>query len=124
MPYLNFVEKSDQNELCRTLPILYQGLLKGELNTLKDFHVEWAHVAMKNLAPSSALDKHLMEKMCHASAEGIKMQCGREYFPDDEGKPRATQLHKMRPEERKNIPTENLVAERYLGKLGINLCSP
>ena len=46
------------------------------------------------------------------------MQCGREYFSDDERTPRATQLYKLTPDERKNIPTENLIAERYLGKFG------
>ena len=118
MPYLNCVEKSDQNDLCKTLPALYEGLLQGKLDTLKNYHVEWTHVAMKDMAPSSALDHHLLEKMAHASAAGVKMQCGREYFPDNELKPRATQLYKMSEEERKNIPSENLVCERYLGKFG------
>ena len=26
MPYLNFIEKSDQNDLCQSLPLLYQAL--------------------------------------------------------------------------------------------------
>ena len=118
MPYLNFIEKSDQNELCQSLPLLYQGLKNGNLTTLKEYHVEWTHISMKGLAPTSLLDKHLLERMLHASAGGVRMQCGGEYFSDDERTPRATQLYKLTPDERKNIPTENLIAERYLGKFG------
>ena len=118
MPYLNLVEKSDQNKLCVILPELYKGLSEGNQDTLKEYHVEWTHVKMKKLAPSSALDHHLLTKMSYSAAEGIKMQCGREYFPDDERKPRVTQLHKMNENERKNIPSENLLCERYLGKMG------
>ena len=35
MPYLNFVERSDQNDLCNSLPLLYQGLKEGKLGMLK-----------------------------------------------------------------------------------------
>ena len=54
---------------------------------------------MKELAPTSALDKHMLKKMSHASAGGVKMQCWRDYFPDDERKPRATQLYKLTSDE-------------------------
>ena len=73
---------------------------------------------MASIAPTTALDKHILEKMCHQSAVGIKMQCGREYFPEETQNPRATQLFKLAQTERRNIPTENLAAERYLGKFG------
>ena len=76
MPYLNFIKKSDQNELCQPLPLLYQGLKNGNLTTLKEYHVEWTHISMKDLAPTLLLDKHLLERMLHASAGGVKMQCG------------------------------------------------
>ena len=49
--------------------------------------------------------------MCKEVAEGVRMQCGREYFPEDEQDPRAEQLNTMTEEGRKNIPTENLVTE-------------
>ena len=62
---------------------------------LNQYHVELTYIAMK----------HLLKEMSIAAAAGVKRQCGREYFPDDERKPRATQLYKMKPDESKNIPT-------------------
>lgn len=43
------------------------------------------------------------------------MQCAAEYW-EDANNPRVTQLHKLSHEERKNLPTENLPCERYLGR--------
>ena len=56
--------------------------------------------------------------MCKQAAEGVKMQCGQEYFPEENQEPRAAQLYKMNIKERKNIPTENLATERYFATFG------
>ena len=53
--------------------------------------------------------------MCSAGAEGIYMQCAAEYWEDANNR-RGTQLHKLSYEERKNLPTENLPCERYVGR--------
>ena len=45
------------------------------------------------------------------------MQCGREYWGDGQDA-RDTELYKMTDDERKNIPSENLVCETYLEKFG------
>ena len=45
------------------------------------------------------------------------MQCAVEYWEDTEN-PRATQLHKLSHEGRKNLLTENLPCERYLSRFG------
>ena len=55
--------------------------------------------------------------MCTMAAKGVELQCAREYWAEDVN-PRATQLHKLTHKERKNIPTENMPAERYLAKFG------
>ena len=60
------------------------------------------------------LDKYLQLEMCKDIAEGVRMQCRQEYFPEDEQEIRAAQLYTVTEEGRKNIPTENLVTERYL----------
>ena len=52
------------------------------------------------------------------AAEVVKLQCGLEYFKDDEREPRAAQLQWMSADKLKNLPTENLAAERYLAKFG------
>ena len=67
------------------------------------------------------LEKYLLDQMCRKCAEGIKLQCSREYWDDDEN-PRATQLYKLTEEQRKNLPNNNLEPERYLARFG-NLVS-
>ena len=59
--------------------------------------------------------------MCKKCADGLKLQCSREYWDDDE-KPRATQLHKLTEDQRKNLPNNNLEPEWYLSRFG-NLVS-
>ena len=105
MPYLNCVKKCDENDLTDILPRLYRDLANGSLEALEDYKVEWTHVQADKHSPSSELDKYLLLEMCKQAAEGVKMQCGREYFPEDDREPRAAQLYKMSIEERKNIPT-------------------
>ena len=58
---------------------------------------------------STTLDKHLLFEMCKEVAEGVRMQCRWEYFPEDKQDPRTAQLYTMNEEGRKNTPTENLV---------------
>ena len=55
--------------------------------------------------------------MCQLAATGVHLQCSGEYWEEKE-KPRATQLHLLTSEERKNIPTVNMEAERYLARFG------
>ena len=88
------------------------------MDTLKDYHVSWTHIKTEILEPSSAFDRLLLQKMCHAAAEGIHLQYAGEYWEDTE-KPRATQLHKLSHEERKNLPMENLACEHYLSRFGV-----
>ena len=89
MPYLNCVEKWNQNDLTDILPRLYRDLANRSLETLEDYKVEWTHVQADKHSPSSELDKYLLLEMCKQAAEGVKMQCGREYFPEDDQEPRA-----------------------------------
>lgn len=118
MPYLNFVEKTDQEQLCKILPKLYEDLCKEDTSTLKDYQVPWTHVNMVNNASSSDLDKHILARMCIDAAKGVKMQCEREYWLEGTEGVRATQVHKLTAEERKNLPTNNLNTERHLAKFG------
>ena len=117
MPYLNCIERSDQNALMKTLKQLYLDLKDGKMDTLKEFHVEWTHVQMKDQQPTSSFDKHILNLMCKNAAKGVYLQCASEYW-DENSNPRATQLHKLTHDERKNIPTENMEAERYLSRFG------
>ncbi|CAK8680494.1 unnamed protein product [Clavelina lepadiformis] len=55
---------------------------------------------------------------CYGQA-GLKMLCGREYWEDEtENSERSTRIHTLTEEMRVNLPTENLLAERYLARFG------
>ena len=122
MPFLNCVEQCDQNELLPVLKQLYDDLKEGKMDTLSKYGVQWTHINTDNLVPVSPLDNLLLKKMCLEASKGIHLQCAREYWETSEDKQRATALHELSEEERKNIPTENLSCERYLARFG-NLAS-
>ena len=46
MPYLNFIEKSDQNDLVEKLENLCRDLKDGKMDSLSEFYVPWTHVDM------------------------------------------------------------------------------
>ena len=72
---------------------------------------------MDKQVPVTDLDKYLIEIMCKRAAEGLELQCSREYW-DENPESRATSIHKLTPEQRANLPTENMEAERTLAKFG------
>ena len=117
MPFLNCVERCDQNQLIVIIKQLYEDLLQGKMDTLVDYNVPWTHVKTEILEPSSPLDHLILNKMCNEAAAGLHTQCAGEYWEDSE-KPRATQLHKLSHDERRLMATENLICERYLGGMG------
>lgn len=121
MPFLNCVERVDQNALCTILPHIFQELQAGNLicDDLKPFYVKWTHIDMEKQKPTTDLDHHLLKKMCEEAATGFELQCAREYWSQNEKTERATALHKLLPTDRTNLPTNNLNAERYLAKFGI-----
>lgn len=118
MPYLNCIEKSNQKDLVTILPKLYKELLKGNCNVLSDYHIEWTHVHMKNHIPETDFEKYMLKELCHVAAEGIKLQCAREYWGDSQMHKRATEIFNLSDSEIKSLPTENLETERYLAKFG------
>ena len=123
MPYLNMVERCNQNDLVKILPKLCRDLEKGNLETLADYHVPWMHVNASGHHPTTDLDHYLLDAFAVKSAGGVKMQCGREYWETTEDiTERATSIHLLSVEERKNLPTENLSTERCLARFG-NLAS-
>ena len=60
MPFLNCVEKTDQNDLVNILRQLYEDLSDGKLDTIKLYHVKWTHVQMDKQLPASDLDHDLL----------------------------------------------------------------
>ena len=95
---------------------MYQDLLAGNPNTLEEYQVEYKHVIVEGF--TNQIQKDAFSMMCIDAAAGIKLQCGGEYgFGDiDEEDPRATQLYKLSKAELKDMPTNNINAERNLAK--------
>ena len=90
-------------------------MLCHTMDTLNTYSVPWTHVNIDKLKPTTTLDHELLDKMCKEAAIGVHLQCSREYWEEEEEcEVRATQLHKLTPEERECVPTENLKCERYL----------
>ena len=73
------------------------------------------HANISKMVPETDLDHLIIGEMCLQAAKGIELQCKREYWGDDTVR-RATELHKLTPEERKILPTNNIYAERYFAK--------
>lgn len=117
MRFLNCVEVENQDTLVNILPKLFTDLQTKSLNTLAKWSVKWTHVNISKMVPETDLDHLIIGEMCLQAAKGIELQCKREYWGDDTVR-RATELHKLTPEERKNLPTNNINAERYLAKFG------
>ena len=67
---------------------------------------------------ANQIQKDAFSMMYVDAAAGIKLQCGGEYgFGNmDEENPRATQLYKLSKAELKDVPTNNINAERDLAK--------
>ena len=120
MPFLNFVERTDQDSLVDVLPKLCTDLKNGRMDTLSEYLVEWKHVHVVKNGPETELDHYLLGEMCVQAAIGVELQCKREYWADDDEATtsRATRLHNLTSNERKNLPTNNLNCERYLAKFG------
>ena len=115
MPYLNFIEKGNQQDLVEMLPKLYMDLKQGKVDTLERYEVEWTHV--QEHPPTGELEKYIIYQMCRLTAEGVKLQCGREYWKD-ERQPKVTVLHELPKDQLLNIPTHNIASERLLARFG------
>ena len=99
----------------RMITVLEQwtDLPDSRLNTLKQYHVKWTHVQTETQQPNTDFDHHLLKRMWLNAAEGVKMQCAREYCSDGQ-EAHATELYKMTNDERRNL----CVCERYLAQFG------
>ena len=112
-PFLNMVEKCSQSDLVGILPTLYNELCQGNLLTLQEYVVNMRGVIVQK--PDDELSSYILGKMCEAAADGIKLQCGREYgFADAHQMLRATDISSMAESQLQGLPTNNLATERNL----------
>ena len=114
LPFLYFVKVNSQEELLEIFPCLFNDLKCGTVDTLKEYRVEYPHIQVTQ--PTTDVTQQLVKKMCEDAAAVLERQAGREYgFGDKvDVTPRATQLHLLSPEDRADLPSNNLDAERHL----------
>ena len=118
LPLLNCVAQGSQDDLVRLFPELWNDLKQGDMNTLSRYEVAYKHVPVAS--PSNTCEQKLVKLMCEDAAKTIERQCGREYgFGKDYGigtRKRATDLLTTSPDDRKSMPTDNVIAERNFAK--------
>ena len=114
MPFLNFVERVNQDALCSIIPTLFQELQNSSLicDDLQPFRVKWTYVTMEKQELKTALDKYLTKLLCQSAASGLEPQCPRKYCSNQEGTVRATVLHELYNKQRSKLPSNNLCAKR------------
>ena len=113
LPLLNLVEVGTQDDLCKILPKLFEDLSVGKLGTLEAYTVQYRHIDIEE--PTSELEITLLKDMCVHASKTIKLQCGREYGFGQYNDIRATHIHKLTVEERKDLESNNVMCERELG---------
>ena len=114
LPLLNVVETGTQDDLCKIFPQLFKDLQNGSLDTLNPYMVKYRHIVIQE--PTSEVEIMLLKEMCHDAAKTIELQCGREYgFGENTLPQRATEIHKLSDEEKKDLERNNILAERELG---------
>ena len=100
-------ELSSQKHMKQLLPRFYHELKDQNLGCLDNFHVEWNRIFIEE--PRSELAKYLLQKMCDAAAEGLRIQRGREYgFFGEQFNKRETIVSEMSDDDLTLIPSHNL----------------
>lgn len=115
LPFLELCQKTNYSVLLDVLPRLFFDLKNNNLETLKDFFVNF-HLNLGNLTYCQEM---LMKLFSNAMATGLKQQRGREFGIFEEGeKPQqsrgATNLALQNPHFLNGLLTHNLDAERDL----------
>ena len=95
LPFLNCIEKSTKDKLLKIFPKLNCDLLNHNMDTLRDFQVNYIHVTIPALAMQA--EKEVINIMCVEAAKGFELQCGREYGIETSELPsrQTTELHKL-----------------------------
>ena len=114
LPFLNMTQVCTQNDLVDTLPRLHADMQQKKTDTLSEYTVLYSFQVQK---PETPVELYLLGEFCQQAARDLATQRGREYgFGSSVAPPRATELHKLKPEDLESLPTNNLDCERDLSK--------
>ena len=103
------MSQSNQEDLCDILPRLHDDLINNDVSTLARYVVRRSYQVH---APQGELEEIIVKRLCQNSAKKLKLQCGREYFPDNELPLRATRIISLSANEKEGLPVDNLIVER------------
>ena len=76
-PFFHCVEKVDQAQLLQILPCLCKDLCSCNMDKSKNYLVLQKHLNIQE--PDTDLEKEMLNLICLDTADGVKLQCGREY---------------------------------------------
>ena len=74
---------------CDILPRLHDDLIKNDVSTLAEYVVRRSYQVHVS---QGELEEIIFKRLCQNSAIKLKMQCGGEYFPDNDIQLRATRI--------------------------------
>ena len=115
-PLLQCVSQADlqtgQEKLCEILPRHHDDPSLNNVSTLSQFVVQ-RHYPVR--APQGELEKIIITRLCQNSARKLKLQCGRDYFPENELPPWATRVLSLTAEQKEGLPVDNLIVELERG---------
>ena len=83
---------------------------------ITEYLVIYKHVPVQK--PDTIQEEKLLLLMCKDAGETVERQCGRKYgFGKNYGvKKRATDISLVSPDDRRTMPTDNVIAERDFAK--------
>ena len=113
-PFLHCIEMSNQVDLCRILPQLYQNIVDNKIDTLPNFAVKMHGISVPE--KTNELIENMINSMCSSAAATLKQQCGREYRFSDGEKSRATELSMLAVSDLEGLITNKLATERDLSQ--------
>ena len=84
------------------------------MNTLAEYVVGCSYQVH---APQGELEEIIIKRLFQKSAIKLKMQCGREYFPNNDIPLRATRICSLTANEKEGLPVDNPVIQRDFNSL-------
>ena len=94
---------------CDILPRLHDDLIKNDVSTLAEYVVRRSYQVHVS---QGELEEIIFKRLCQNSAIKLKMQCGGEYFPDNDIQLRATRICSLTANEKEGLPVDNPVIQR------------
>lgn len=119
LPFLNFAEVGTQENFVNLLPLLYEDLLAGKIDTLVDYKVTYK---FKFDEVPDQLEQSMLDIFSRQAASNLLIARGKEYgIGEQAGKERGTKLYLMSKNDLCGLPTNNIISERELAAFDLQV---